>query len=114
MPKVLKKKNAPKTKVPKSKKQPTEEKKAPKEESLGEEVGKIRHYFTNISVAVIELTGDLNAGNTIRIKGATSDFTQEVESMQIEHEKIEEAHAGQSIGMKVKEHVRENDTVYKV
>ena len=85
-----------------------------KEEKLGEEVGKITHYFTKIGVAVIELSGDLKEGDKIRIKGATSDFKQPVKSMQIEHEKIEEAKAGQSIGMRVKEHAREGDTVYKV
>jgi putative protease len=91
-----------------------ESKEEAKEEKLGEEVGKVTHYFTKIGVAVIELSGDLKEGDKIRIKGATSDFKQPVKSMQIEHEKIEEAKAGQSIGMKVKEHAREGDTVYKV
>ncbi len=86
----------------------------PKEENLGEEIGKITHYFTKIGVAVIELSGDLKVGDKIRIKGATSDFKQTVKSMQIEHESIEEAEAGQSIGMKVKDHAREGDTVYKI
>ncbi len=85
-----------------------------KEEKLGEEIGKVTHYFTKIGVAVIELSGDLKVGDSIRIKGATSDFKQKVKSMQIEHESIEEAKAGQSIGLKVKEHAREGDTVYKV
>ena len=89
-------------------------KEEPKEESLGEEIGKVTHYFTKIGVAVIELSGDLKVGDTIHIKGATSDFKQEVESMQIERENIEEAEAGQSIGLKTKDHVREGDTVYKV
>lgn len=85
-----------------------------KEEKLGEEIGKVTHYFTKIWVAVVELSGDLKVGDKIRVKGATSDFKQKVDSMQIEHEKIKEAKAGQSIGMKVKEHAREGDTVYKV
>ena len=85
-----------------------------KEEKLGEEIGKVTHYFTKIGVAVIELSGDLKAGDKIHIKGATSDFKQKVASMQIEHEKLEEAKAGQSIGMKVKDHAREGDSVYKV
>lgn len=91
-----------------------EKKKNVKEESLGEEIGKVTHYFTKIGVAVIELSGDLKVGDTIHIKGATSDFKQEVDSMQIEHENIEEAEAGQSIGLKVKYHAREGDKVYKV
>ena len=85
-----------------------------KQESLGEEIGKVTHYFTKIGVAVIELSGDLKVGDEIHIKGATSDFKQKIDSMQIEHENIEEAKAGQSIGLKVKEHAREHDKVYKV
>ncbi len=85
-----------------------------KEEKLGKEIGKVTHYFTNIGVAVIELSGGLKEGDKIHIKGATSDFKQKVASMQIEHEKIEKAKAGQSIGMKVKDHAREGDSVYKV
>lgn len=91
-----------------------ETKKEVKEESLGEEIGKVTHYFTKIGVAVIELSGDLKIGDKIHIKGATSDFKQTIKSMQIEHESIEEAEAGQSIGMKVKDHAREGDTVYKI
>lgn len=94
---------------------PKEEKKEEvKEEKLGEEIGKVTHYFTKIGVAVIELGGDLKVGDKIHIKGATSDFKQKVKSMQIEHEEIEEAEAGQSIGLKVEEHAREGDKVYKV
>lgn len=85
-----------------------------KEEGLGEEIGKVTHYFTKIGVAVVELSGDLKVGDEIRVKGATSDFKQKIKSMQIEHENIEEAEAGQSIGLKVKDHAREGDTVYKV
>ena len=92
-----------------------EKKEEPKEEKLGEKIGRITHYFTKISVGVIEISkGSLKVGDKIRIKGATSDFKQKVASMQIEHEKVEEAKAGQSIGLKVKEHVREQDKVYKI
>ena len=84
-------------------------------ESLGKEVGKITHYFSKIGVGVIEITsGSLKVGDKIRIKGATTDFEQEIDSMQIEHEQVEEAEAGQSIGLRTKEHVREHDVVYKV
>ncbi len=79
-----------------------------------QEVGKITHYFTKIGVAVVELSGTLRVGDTIHIKGATTNFTQNVDSMQIEHQPVEEAKAGQSIGLKVAEHVREHDTVFKV
>lgn len=78
------------------------------------EVGRVTHYFTRISVAVVELTGELSVGDRIVIRGPTTDFEQVVESMQIEHENVERAGAGQSIGLKVKERVRENDKVYKI
>jgi len=56
----------------------------------------------------------LAVGDRILIKGSTTDLEQVVESMQIEHKDVQRAEAGQSIGLKVKERVRENDTVYKV
>ncbi|MFH1316822.1 MAG: hypothetical protein ABII01_04850 [Candidatus Woesearchaeota archaeon] len=80
-----------------------------------EEIGAVTHYFTNIGVAVIEIKNSkLNVGDQIHIKGATSDFKQKVSSMQIEHEKVQTAKKGDAIGLKVKEHVREHDTVYLV
>lgn len=77
-------------------------------------VGKVVSYFTHVEAAAIELEGDLKIGDTIHIKGHTTDFEQKVESMQIENESAEEATAGDSIGVKVKERVRHNDVVYKV
>jgi len=79
-----------------------------------EEVGRVSHFFTKISVAVIELTSTLSVGDRIVIKGPTTDFEQTINSMQIEHENVKVAKAGQSIGLKVDERVRENDTVYKI
>ncbi len=77
-------------------------------------IGKITHYFSNIGVGIIELSDELKVGDTIRIKGATTDFEQEVESMQIEHQNIEKAKKGDTIGLKVKDKVREGDNVYLV
>jgi putative protease len=78
-------------------------------------IGKITHYFTNIGVGVIEITEDsLKVGDSIHIKGATTDFEQKVESMQIEHENAQEATTGQAVGLKVDQPVRENDQVYKI
>lgn len=78
-------------------------------------IGVISHFFSKISVGIIKLTdGDLKIGDTIRIKGHTSDFTQTIESMEIEHKVVSEAKKGDAVGTKVKEHVREHDTVYKV
>lgn len=78
------------------------------------EVGRVTHYFSKISVAAVELTDTLAVGDTIHIQGHTTDFTQTVESIQIEHESVEQAEAGQAIGIKVKDRVREHDKVYKV
>ena len=85
---------------------------------LGEEklveVGRVTHFYPKISVAIVELKASLNIGDKILIKGATTNFEQTVESMQIEHKNIERAEAGQIIGLKVKERVRENDKVYRI
>ena len=62
----------------------------PEEQALGKEIGKVTHYYTKLGVAVIELTDTLKVGDKIKIKGATSDFEQPVDSMQIEHKNIEE------------------------
>ena len=78
------------------------------------EVGRVSHYFTRINVAVVELKAPLAVGDRILIKGSTTDLEQVVESMQIEHENVQRAEAGQSIGLKVNDRVRENDTVYKI
>ena len=77
------------------------------------EVGRITHFFSKISVAVIELREPLKVGDTIVIKGPTTDFEQPVESMQIEHKDVQKAEAGQSIGLKVLQRARETDLVYK-
>ena len=85
--------------------------------TLGEElqeIGRVSHFFTKIGVAVIELTAPLSVGDKILIKGPTTNVEQTVKSMEIEHEKVTRAGAGQSIGMKVDDRVRENDVVYKV
>ena len=77
------------------------------------EVGRITHYFSKIDVAIIELKAALSVGDTIAVKGPTTDFEQKVDSMQIEHQNVQKAEPGQSIGLKVKQRVRETDIVYK-
>jgi putative protease len=79
-----------------------------------EEIGKITHFFTKISVAIVELGGTLSVGDQILIKGPTTNVEQKVDSMQIEHENVQKATRGQSIGLKVNDRVRENDIVYRV
>jgi len=78
------------------------------------EVGKVIHYFTKIGVAVIELSETLSVGDRILIQGSTTNFEQIVASMQIEHVNVASAHAGQSIGLKVENRVREGDKLYKI
>jgi len=81
---------------------------------LEEEVGEVAHYFPKISVAVIALKAPLAVGDKIAIRGVTTNFQQAVGSMQIEHENVTKAKAGQSIGLKVEQRVREKDRVFKV
>ena len=82
----------------------------------GEElIGVVTHYYGHLSVAAIRLeSGSLSVGDTIRVLGHTSDFRQRIVSMQIEHQSVTEAGKRQEIGIKVTEHARENDEVYKV
>jgi len=78
-------------------------------------VGKVTHYFSHLSVAVVQLeTGTLREGDTIHIKGHTSDFYQRVASMEVDHVHVAEARPGQSFGLKVSGHAREHDGVYRV
>lgn len=75
-------------------------------------IGKITHYFDKISVAIVELSGVLKVGDKVHIKGHSTDFEQDISSIQIEHENIKKAKKGDAIGIKVDEKVRESDEVY--
>ncbi len=78
-------------------------------------VGKVTHYFDKIGVAVLELVDSLAVGDTIRIaKGSGEDFTMTVQSMQVEHEQIQEAKKGDTVGLKVDQPVKDGDEVYRV
>jgi putative protease len=77
-------------------------------------VGEVALYFSNLEVAAIDLSDKLKIGDEIHIKGHTTDFTQTVDSIQIDNEKIDSAKKGDSIGLKVSEPVRENDQVFLV
>ena len=82
--------------------------------AVEEEIGRVRDFFARISVAGIDLTGKLKVGDTIHIHGHTTDITQVVDSMQIEHENVQEAGPGDSVGIKVVDRCRGGDHVYKV
>ncbi len=80
----------------------------------GKLIGKVAHYFSKIGVAVIELSDVLKAGETIRIIGGETDFEQTVDSMEVDREKTQEGKAGDSVGLKVSQKVREGYKVYKI
>ncbi|HIJ65356.1 MAG TPA: hypothetical protein HPP77_05325 [Candidatus Hydrogenedentes bacterium] len=78
------------------------------------EIGVITHYFGKIGVGIIQLSVPLKVGDTIHIKGAHDNFTQRVDSMQIEHEDVESAGAGDLAGIRVAQKVHPNDKVFLV
>lgn len=79
-----------------------------------ERIGIVTHYYNHLSVAILKLEkGILRVGDQIHIKGHTSDFAQPVDSMEIDHVHVNEARPGQSFGLRVKDHAREHDVVYK-
>ena len=78
------------------------------------EIGIITHYFGKISVGIIQLNAPLKVGDTIHIKGTHDDFSQTIDSMQIEHEAVESAEEGDLVGIKVIQQVHPNDKVFIV
>ena len=82
----------------------------PKETLIGEVIS----YYSHIDVIAVQLSGALKIGDKIHVKGATTDFIQKIDSMQVEHKKVLVAKKGDSIGIKIKDKARKNDKVYKV
>ena len=78
------------------------------------EIGTITHYYGHINVGIIALSDTLTTGEAIHIKGHSSDFTQTVDSMQIEHASVPEAKPGDAIGIRVAQKVHPHDKVFKV
>jgi len=80
-----------------------------------EKIGVVEHFFNKVSVAAIKITqGVLKVGETIHIVGATTDFTQKIETMEIDRVPVDSVKTGDDVGIKVKERVREHDVVYKI
>ena len=80
-----------------------------------DQVGIVVNFYAKPSVAAIKVTGgSIRKGDLLKYKGSTSDFTEEVTSMEIENQAVEEAKSGDLVGVKVKERVREKDKVYRV
>ena len=78
------------------------------------EIGQVTHYFNKINVAVLSIKEELKVGDTIHVLGHTTDFTQKVSSMQIEHKNVDTVKPGDDFAMKVIEPAREHDVVYKI
>lgn len=110
-----KKKLAAKTKIKfVSRKENSSVKAVSKKEKNIQKTGKVTHYFPKVKAAAIKIIkGPIEIGDTIYIKGATTDFKQRVASMQIEHKPIKSARKGDSIGLKVKQRTRKRDLVFK-
>ncbi len=78
-------------------------------------IGVITHYYGHLGVGIIKLEEEsLKLGDTLHFKGHTSDFQQTIDSMQIEHKDVQETKVGDQVGVKLNEHVREHDEVFKV
>lgn len=78
------------------------------------EIGKVTHYFDHLSVVIVELSDELKKGDKIHVKGHTTDFEEAADSIQINKVEVEEAKAGDVIGLKVTEEAREGDRVYRI
>lgn len=88
--------------------------KKPGKKTKEKEIGTIIHYFNKISVGIIKLKSSLKLQDKIRIKGAKSDFSQVIDSMQVNHKAVSSASKGMEVGVKVKKKTRSNDKVYLV
>lgn len=79
-----------------------------------EAIGKVTGFFAHVGAVVVELTAPLRIGDRLYIKGHTTDFQQVVSSMQVDRQDVQEAAAGQSVGLKVDQRCRQHDVVYKL
>jgi len=81
---------------------------------MEERIGRITHYYSKLGVATVEIEhGRLHKGDVVHIVGHTTDTEQVVDSLELEHHQIDEASVGQNVGVRVDEHVREHDEVYR-
>ena len=79
----------------------------------GDAIGTVTHYFGHLSVAAVTLTDTLSTGDRIHIVGHTTDLEQTVDSMEVEHAKVESAEPGDDVALAVKDHVREHDRIFR-
>jgi translation elongation factor EF-1alpha len=81
----------------------------------GERIGVVTHYYSHLSVAIVRLeSGTLRVGDVIHIRGHTTDFSQKVESLEVNQAPVTEVRPNEEFGLKVAEHAREHDVVFKV
>ena len=80
----------------------------------GKRVGRVTHYFDHLAVAVLALTEGVRVGDTLNFLGHSTDFKQEVTSLQIEHKAVDVARPGEDVAMKVIQRVHPNDAIFKV
>jgi hypothetical protein len=81
---------------------------------MEERIGQVTHFYNRIRVAVLDLSAEVNVGDVLHFMGRTTDFTQGVESMEIEHQKVQTVGPGQEAALKVIDRVRKGDVVFKV
>ncbi|MDD5477035.1 MAG: hypothetical protein PHG87_02340 [Candidatus Omnitrophica bacterium] len=112
--KKITKKAVKKTKKKLIKKMPVAKKKPAAKKKEGNLIGTVTHYFPHVQAAVIKLKGPLAMGDTVKIKGHTTDLTQAVTSMQIDRVVISNAKKGDEIGLQVNSRVRQGDKTYKL
>lgn len=82
--------------------------------NLEEKIGHVTHYFGHIPAGIFKLTGKLKRGEKIHVKGTTTDFTQKVDSIQIDHKDVETAKKGEEVGVQTEQKVRDGDEVFLV
>jgi putative protease len=83
------------------------------EHDPGQSIGSVTHYFGHLSVAAVTLTDTLRVGDRIHIKGHTTNVEQSVDSMEVEHAKVDSAGPGDDVALQVKDHVREHDQIFR-
>jgi putative protease len=80
----------------------------------GKRVGNVTHYFDHLNVAVLALTETIRVGETLHFLGHSTDFKQQVTSLQIEHKAVETAKPGEDVAMKVDQRVHPNDAIFRI
>ena len=78
-----------------------------------EAIGRVTHYFSHLSVAALSLDEPLSVGDRIHIKGHTTDLVQAVESLEVEHQRVDSAGPGDDVALRVDDHVRDHDSIYR-